>query len=98
MWGGLPLFSLALISLTSIMMICAVVSRFYAIRNFSVSRLSVFMQMGLLVQILVDIFILGFTFTYIQMIGFAMMLSLYILLFAGICFGTSTQTIDIPAF
>ena len=65
MWSGLPLSAFALISLISIMMIMAVVTRFYAVKNLSISRMSVFMQMGLLVQILVDIFILGFAFTYV---------------------------------
>jgi drug/metabolite transporter (DMT)-like permease len=85
LWNGLPPFTYVLISLSSVLMILAAVTRIYAVKNLSVSRLSVFMQMGLLIQILVDIFVLGFTFTYMQMVGFAMMLALYILLFAGVC-------------
>jgi hypothetical protein len=49
MWSRLPLVTYFLISLISLMMILDVVIRCYAVRNLSVSRFSIFMQMGLLV-------------------------------------------------
>ena len=43
------------------------------------------MQMGLLLQVIIDVTILGYSFTYLQMLGFAIMLGLYIVLFSGVC-------------
>ena len=98
MLSQLPPVTYILIGLTSVLLILAVVTRFYAVKSLSVSRMSVFMQMGLLVQILVDIFVLGYTFTAVQMVGFTLMLGLYILLFAGICCGGDQGNFDVPSF
>jgi hypothetical protein len=67
------------------MMVVVEFSRVIAIKNLRINQFSIFMQMGLLLQIIIDVTVLGYSFTYVQMLGFAIMLGLYIVLFSGVC-------------
>jgi drug/metabolite transporter (DMT)-like permease len=65
------------------------ICRLIAVKQLTMNRMSVFMQMGLVLQIAIDILLLGKTFERVQFIGFGMFLLLYTVLFANVCFEQS---------
>lgn len=85
-WGTLDWPTYGLIVMLSLGMVIMQMNRLIAVKHLTTNRMSVFMQMGLLIQLGIDIFFLGKSFELVQFVGFALFLCLYLVLFADICF------------
>lgn len=64
-----------------------------ATKLMTTNRMSVFLQMGLILQVLVDVFVLGQSFNIVQMLGFLLIIVLYVILFAEHCCGSEKKKI-----
>jgi hypothetical protein len=85
----LPIRVFLVIACLAGMMVIVEFTRILGIKNLSINQYSIFMQMGLLLQIIIDVFLLDYSFTKLQILGFVIMLSLYVTLFSGVCCGHS---------
>jgi drug/metabolite transporter (DMT)-like permease len=74
-------------------MIVTQFSRVMATKLMTTNRMSVFLQLALIMQVLVDIFVLGQTFNWVQMIGFLLIIILYVILFAEHCCGSDKKKV-----
>lgn len=88
-WTAIGLESTLLIVLISVFLVVAQIARLKAIHFLTINRMSIFSQLGLMMQLIIDITLLGATFTVVQWTGFGMMFVLYSILLTTFCFESS---------